>query len=341
MRIAVDTHGSAEYKNFIFETFKKITADHPEHTFIFIFDKSPDSSFIFSENLIAEVVGRSSITLLSQLKFTSILKRYKADVFVTGEAVKSNVPQCLIAFDNITHKSLNQADTVITTSEFYKKELIGKYKADENKIEIVCNGVSDIFQPIAFEERESIKEMYADGNEYFLFTGEMDEKDGLLNLLKAFSIFKKRQKSSMQLMLAFRQSASKEFLQNLQSFRFKDDVKVLQNINEENLPHITASAYVLINPFSYKYFSIPPLEAMKCHVPVITSDKGGLPESCGNAALYTNADDINDIAEKMMLIFKDENLRTDLINKGKEQIKKFSWDRTAKQLWQAIIKTAG
>src|ERR1035437_3170042 len=217
MVIAVDIRFTEEYKNFIFETFKRITTPHLTHSFIFIFNKPFDPSFIFSENIMPVIVKQQNISLLNDLKTSSILKKYKADVFVTTQSLlRTNVPQCLIAWDKFTSKSLKKAQVIVTGSEFSKKEIIENYKIDKNKIDAVYKGVDEIFQPIIFEEKEKIKEQYADGNEYFFtclpagrFTGTIKRENNLLNLLKAFSVFKKMQKSNMQLLIASKTEISK------------------------------------------------------------------------------------------------------------------------------------
>src|ERR1035437_11035787 len=194
MVIAVDIRFTEEYQNFIYETFSRITAQHPQHSFIFIFNKPFDPSFIFSENIIPIVVQQTKISLLSQFsdhKISSLLKKHKADVFVTTQSLlRTNVPQCLIAWDKFTSKSLKKAQVIVTGSEFSKKEIIENYKIDKNKIDAVYKGVDEIFQPIIFEEKEKIKEQYADGNEYFFtclpagrFTGTIKRENILLNLL--------------------------------------------------------------------------------------------------------------------------------------------------------------
>src|SRR5438128_786552 len=105
MVIAVDIRGTDEDKNFIYQIFKRITKEQLQHSFIFIFDNHADPSFKFSQNVITEVIQPSKFSLLSKFsssnKISSLLKKYKADVFITSLPIKIKVPQCLIAFDNL------------------------------------------------------------------------------------------------------------------------------------------------------------------------------------------------------------------------------------------------
>ncbi len=373
MIIAVNTRSLLKddekgYLNFIFECFSRITRQQTPHTFIFIFDRQYDSSSIFSKNVIPVISGpKFSITLLlwfwSNIKIPLILKKYKADVFVSSDGFCSpftQVSQLIIMHDKtlyypdsfkeknsflkkiISASSFKKANIICTWSEFSKKDISKTYKIDERKIEVVYTGVSDLIKPVEYGEREKIKDQYADGNEYFVFIGVIQTEKNLIDLLKAFSIFKKRQKSSMQLLIVNANNLVKnEFAKNLRLFKFREDVKLLEHLSQIEIVRITAAAYVTIYLSLVKALHMHLIVAMKCNVPVITSNTYAIPEICGDAALYVNYDDHNDIADKIMLIFKDETLRAELILRGKNQAKKFSWENTSSLLWQSIVKSTG
>ncbi len=341
--IAVDIRfAGIGYQNFIHQTFLRITKQYPQHSFIFIFDKPYDTSFIFSKNIISVIVKKVGIPLLSQIaadnKVSSLLKKYKADVLITAKCLlHTKVPQCLIFNKDLSEKNLKKTKAIVTSSAFFKQNIITKYKIDEEKIHVIYPGVNENFQPIGFKEREKVKEEYTDAKEYFLYKEENGFENNLYNLLKAFSIFKKRQKSNIQLLISTETILQHKFLEQLNLYKFKDEVKVLVDIRKSELAKITAGAYAIICSTSNNYF-IPLLEAMKCSVPVIVPNAGAFPEICGDGALYVNPNDHKDIAEKMMLIFKDEKIRSELIEKGKAQIKKFSWDIAAAKVWEIIEK---
>jgi glycosyltransferase involved in cell wall biosynthesis len=105
--------------------------------------------------------------------------------------------------------------------------------------------------------------------------------------------------------------------------------------------HVLGSAYAMVYPSLFEGFGLPVPEAMRCEVPVITSANSSMQEIAGAAALYCDPSDFNDIADKMMLLYKDENLRRKLIRQGKEVAVAFTWDRSAKALWQTILKAVG
>lgn len=144
----------------------------------------------------------------------------------------------------------------------------------------------------------------------------------------------------MQLLVANSFASKNEFAQSLRLFKYREDVKLLGHLSQTELAKIIAASYVVIYLSLLKLLYTPIIKAMKCNVPVITSDTYDIFEIFGEAALYANCDDHKEIAEKIMLIFKDEILRTQLIVKGKELADKFSWANTSLQLWGSILKTA-
>ena len=343
MIIAVDIRFEIEnYRNFIFQTFGRIFKKNPQHSFLFICNDTYNSSIIFSDNVIHVVVKSAKVPLLSQVlkdkKVAAVLKKYKAEVFITPTFISvTNVPQCLIYNKNVSANTLNKVKAIVTPSVFSKNNIIEKYKINPDKMDVVHPACDEDFKPVDFIEREKIKEDYAGGNEYFFYKEENTSLDNLLNLLKAFSLFKKRQKSNMHLLIASQYQINPSFLNQLNLYKFKNAVKIFNSISKSELTKITAGSYAAIyfNSNNF-YFSAP--EGFQCDVPVITNDTEVCREICDDAALYVNSAENRDIGEKMMLIFKDEKLRSALIDKGKQQAKKYIWDTAAEQLLQSIEK---
>ena len=354
------------YGNFIFECFSRLAKKYPEHTFLYIFDREFDEKFITSGNIIPVIAGPSARhPLLWQYwynyKVSALLRKYKADVFVSPDgfcSLRTRVPQCLVLHDlafihypqfinkshlrfynKFTPKFLQKAKSIATVSQFSKADVCKQYKIAEDKIDVVYNGVSKKFKPLNQEEKDAIKESYSEGKEFFLFTGSIHPRKNIMNLLKAFSIFKKRQKSNMQLLIAGRLAWGYEgFTNSLKSYKYRKEVKLLGYLPKEVLAEITASAYALVYPSFFEGFGVPPLEAMQTGVPVIASNAGSIPEVCGGAAIYIDPGKIEDIAEKMMLLYKDEVQRNDLIEKGKIRARLYSWEKTSHLLWLSILK---
>jgi glycosyltransferase involved in cell wall biosynthesis len=351
------------YGNFIFETFSRITKSHPQHTFIFIFDRPWHTSFLFSENVIPVATGPQAKHpaqwyIWYNIKIPGVLKRYKADVFISPDgfcSLATKIPQCLLIYDlaflhdhasmnkshflfykKFTPRFIKKSKIVFTVSEFTKAQITQQYPLDADKIKVVYEGSNENFRPVSVEEREEVKTKYAGGNEYFIYTGEIGSNKNLVNLLKAFSAFKKRQKSNMQLLIAGKPGFKyDEFMEDLRLFRFKEEVKLLDHLLQQQLAKVTASAYAMVYPLRLG-FGTQVLQAIKSAVPVITSPRSAMAEICGDAALYADPENFRDIAIKMMLIFKDENLRKALIERAIINARKYDWNTTAGLLWNAI-----
>lgn len=369
MLIAVNTRfivtGQLEgYGYFTKEVFFLLAHNHPEHQFIFFFDRPFDTSLVFPKNVTPVVVPPKARHALSfrwwfDVKIPLALKKYKADVFVSPDGFCSlitKVPQVVVIHDlafihhpkfiptihrifykRYTPLFLKKASVVATVSEFSKNDIIDQYHVDEQKIINVSSAAKTIFQPVEWDEKEAIKTEYADGCEYFIFVGGIHPRKNLLNLLKAFSLFKKRQRSNMKLLVAGRMAWDYDKItEKMETYKFRQDVKLLGYMGEAALAKLVAAAYALVFPSYFEGFGVPILEAMQSHVPVITSNTSSMTEIGEEAALYADPTDAADIADQMKRIFTNENLRSQLVEKGKLVAAKYSWQRTSELMWQAI-----
>lgn len=371
MKIAVNTRFLLKeylegYGYFIYETFKRITAAHPEHEFIFIFDRPYDQRFVFGSNVKAVVTGPPARhpllwKLWYDIKIPALLRKYKADVFVSCDgfcSLGTKVPQCLMVHDlaflhypslipkshllyykRYTPKMLAKAKAITTASAFSKNDIIDQYGVSADKINVVYNAAKEIFVPLTDEEKQATKAKYTGGKEYFIYAGAIHPRKNLVNLLKAFSLFKKRQQSSMKLVLTGRLAWKYDsFVKNLKTYKYRDDVVMTGYVGEEEIKKLIGSAYAMVYPSLFEGFGVPVLEAMQSDVPVITSLNSSMQEIAKEAALYADPESPADIAEKMMLLYKDEKLRSQLIEKGRLNSREYNWNQAAEHLWQSIEK---
>jgi glycosyltransferase involved in cell wall biosynthesis len=370
MRIAVNagsfkSHESGNELTSVFEVFLQLAASHPTHTFIFIFNKPFSEEFNFPQNVTPVVLERKTdrplqLKIWYNFKIPIALKKHKAEIFISEKIIslKTKIPQILISPDlafiyqpsffskkslrfykKNTNRFFDKANEIVVSSLFFKNEIIERYKINEAKIKVVYPEISDDFKKLDIEEKESIKEKYADGNEYYIYKGIISPQQNLLNLLKAFSFFKKRQKSKMQLIiLGSRGTKYVDFIESLRLFKFNKEVKVLENLHAAETAKIVASAYAMVNVPAYLNSPQPVLEAMKSEIAVIASPVQIIKEFCGDAALYAEPGNYKDIAEKMMQIFKDEQMRTQLIEKGSTRMKSFQGKRDPDFLFSIIEK---
>ena len=126
-------------------------------------------------------------------------------------------------------------------------------------------------------------------------------------------------------------------LQSLKTYKYRQDVILTGYLEETELVKLMSACYAFIYPSVFEGFGVPVIEAMKCQTPVLTSANSSMQEIAEDAALYFNPADYQDIADKLMLIYKDENKRAQLVEKGKHVADRYSWDRTANLLWHSIL----
>lgn len=372
MRIAVNTRllmkGKLEGVGwFAHQTLSRIVHLHPEHQFIFFFDRVFDPSFIFGDNVLPVVLNPQArhpflYYWWAEQMVPGALKKYEADAYFSPEGLgclHTNVPTCITIHDlAYAHYPLHmdrlhrwhyakfypkyaaKAKRIVAVSEYTKKDIVKQFGVEEDKIDVVYNAGHAAYQPLPFDAREKIKEKYTGGNEYFLFTGAIHPRKNIINLLKAFVKFKRRQHSNMKLLMVGRMAwQTTEIEEAKNKMPFKEDVIWTGYMDVSELAKITASAYAMVYPSLFEGFGIPIVEAMECEVPVIVSDTSSMPEVGGKAALLVNPESPDDIADKMSAIYKDENLRNRLIAETSLQKQKFNWDQSAAKLWDSIMKT--
>ena len=288
------------------------------------------------------------------------VKKYRPDlVMTTGgvtAAARMQVPQCVwmtagtdkrpekknvtAVYSKRLAATLQSAQVVFSFSEKQKASLIG-YAADEQvagKI-LVVPPVADKFLPLPPGEKEQLKERYAEGKEYFLtaVSGAADKE--VVDLLKAFSLFKKRQRSNMQLVLAGGNPALDRVLAGrLATYKYRQDIHWTRHPPEQEWGRLATASYAIVAPFERDSLGIHILNAWKAGVPVITTttDSACLPDITG-AVLYAQPGDPASLAGQLMLIYKDESLRNSLIAEGTQHGQSFSWDRSAAGIWAGIL----
>ncbi len=371
MRIAVNTRlllkGKLEGIGwFTYQTLERIVRDHPEHDFIFFFDRPYDPLFVFAPNVMPVVVhpqARHPVLFYIWFEWSIpyLLRKYKIDLFLSPDSFMSlstRVPTCLVIHDlafehypehfvlaqrvywrHFSPLFAHKAARIATVSTFSKNDLIKCYGISESKIDVVYNGAHDEYRPLTYDEREAVKKQYTGGCEYFVFAGALHPRKNIVNLLKAFVLFKQRQYTNMKLVIAGRPAWKYEEVEEMKAtMPFKDDVIWVGYMNVDELSKLTGGAYALVYASLFEGFGIPILEALQCDVPAIVSNTSSMPEVAGDAALLADPSDPEDIAAKMHLLYKDEALRKKLIVNARIQIRKFSWESSAQKLWDCMMK---
>jgi glycosyltransferase involved in cell wall biosynthesis len=237
-------------------------------------------------------------------------------------------------------KFAHQATRIATVSEFSKQDVCKTYQIEETKIDVVYNGPNENFIPLITSEQTKIKEQYTDGYDYFLFIGTLHPRKNLINLFKAFELFKTTTNSPKKLLIVGRKMWWTPEIENtLNNLSVKNDVLFAGRVNKEELYKITASAYALTYVPIFEGFGIPLVEAMSCGTPVISSNITSMPEVVGDAGILVSPFSVDEIANAMIRMNDEHCLRSKLSEKSLIQAQKFSWQKTADLLWNSIQKT--
>jgi glycosyltransferase involved in cell wall biosynthesis len=371
MRIAVNTRllqkGKLEGIGwFTFETLIRMTQNHPEHEFIFIFDRPFEPSYIFAENVTPVVIGPPArhpllFYIWFDFQIPKVLKKYKADLFLSPDgylSLRTKVPQLAVIHDiNFVHrpedlpwliakyynfffpKFARIAKRIATVSFYSKEDIARSFKIDYDKIDVVYDGINQIFEPLLEKEKTKIRKKYTGGCEYFLFVGALHPRKNVSGLLKAFDDFKSDTDNNIKLVIVGGEMhKTGDIFETFENMLFKNDVVFTGRVTTDDLHDIVGAALALAFVPFFEGFGIPVVEAMSAGVPVICSNTTSMPEVGGNAVIYADPMKIAQITDALIKLASDKELRKHLIEKGFEQKNKFSWDETSHLLWQSVKK---
>ncbi|NLL27481.1 MAG: glycosyltransferase family 4 protein [Bacteroidales bacterium] len=372
MRIAVNTRLLLPNKLdgigfFTYETLKRITKANPEHEFYFIFDRPYSEEFIFSDNVIPVVAHPQARHpylwyLFFEYSIPRKLKKIKPDLFLSTDGwipTKLNIKTVNVIHDlNFVHFPdfikpvlyrhyfkrffplfAKKPDRIVTVSNFSKQDIVKTYNIPADKIDVVFNGSDERYKPVDEKTKNIIKEKYTNSSEFFLFVGTIHKRKNLDNIFRAFDLFKQKNESNFKLVVVGQKKWWKGDIEDsFNSMQYKDDVIFLGRVEIEELHKITASAFALLYVSLFEGFGIPILEAFNAETPVITSNVSSMPEVAGDAAMLVNPNSVDEIAMAMDILYKNEDIRNMLIERGRVRKEMFSWENTAKSLWKTIDK---
>jgi len=373
MKIAVNTRLLIKGKlegigRFSLEILSRLAASHPEHQFIFIFDRKPSGEFVFGSNVKPVVVGpQARHPILWYLFFEygvyKVLKKEKPDVFFSPDgwiSLRSKVPTLNTIHDlnfeehpeflpryivkyyrRFFPRYAKNATRLLTVSEYTKSDISKRYGIDSAKIDVVYNAANDSFKKLSPDQIERVKVKYTGGKDFFLFVGLIHPRKNLYNQLKAFDHFKRETESDYKfLIVGDKYSSTPELDELLKNSDYSSDILFTGRLSIHALVDVYGAAFALMYVSYFEGFGIPIAEAFMAEIPVITSNRTSMPEVCGEGGLIVDPDDYHAISEAMLALHNSKDLVKRLVENGKKQSLKFSWERSAKQVMDALMKTA-
>jgi hypothetical protein len=240
-----------------------------------------------------------------------------------------------VAYKIVIQSAIKRARMIIAVSQFTKDDIISQFKINPKKIKVTYEGVASFL--LARKEKNIFNDKkvllgYNINKPFLLYVGNAYPHKNLEGLIKVFSSLREKN-GDLLLVLVGKQDY---FYSRVEEFTKKYWPKTSPIIfpgfvPDEELAILFKNAIAYIFPSFYEGFGLPPIEAMAHGCPVVSSNKSSLPEILGEAAIYFNPEDEKEMSWQIERIINDRKLRQDLVEKGYEQIKKYSWERCAKE----------
>lgn len=238
--------------------------------------------------------------------------------------------------------SIRKAKATIAVSNRIKEDLVDFMPYTRDKIVVIYEGVERNFTKVEEETKIALfREMYNLKEKIILYLGNTRPHKNLPRLIRAFGKFVSQPDIGCKLVIAGEKDKNFLVLENLANeLGLSNKIVFLDHLSQEELVLLMNAADIFVFPSLYEGFGLPPLEAMACGTPVIASNIASIPEVVGDAAVLVNPEDEHAIASAMLLLLTDDSLRRELIKKGYQRIRRFSWNDVAKKtlgVYQQVI----
>lgn len=369
MHIAVDATHIEDALFEVEELFVFIAKNYPQHrvtiyTKKIITDYTTAQKNLSYSRLIGTFKSFYSYWIYYWFRLSKEIKRAKSDVLINVNSItasETSIPQILLNTDRLyklnnhrlykLHSKVRRvfaktcfraAKAVVVFSEIDKDKLATENKEAVNKINLIKPFLSRPFEVLEWQQREDIKDKYSQGHEYFVFTENPYLPSNLINILRAYSNFKKWQKTGMKLVLL--QQVAGQFDQHkekIDTYKYRRDLLVVEDLSGTTWHEVISAAYCILllqKPESYQKGL---LEAMNAEVAIIASPLQTTEEIVAEGALLAEPDNHEELTNQMKLIFKDEQLRSRKISEAKQRAAYFAIEKAAAEMVQLIEQTVG
>lgn len=320
------------------------------HRFVLYSDKSFDKNLNFPDNVVFKILKMpylwTQIRLGLHMIFSKpeslfipahvlpVLSYPKNSTVMIHDVAFEFFPQAYPSFHKkylrfTTKYAIKHAKKIIVPSKNTFHDLMRFYKIDSKKVYIVPHG----FEPI-----QNISQNKVFNFPYFLFIGRLELKKNILGILKAFDLFKAENRSHHKLVLSGDFGFGKEAIKEaINKHRFKNDIVLTGWVDENKKHDLLAGAEIFLFPSLYEGFGFPILEAQSYRVPLITSCISSMPEVAGDGAVLVNPHNHEEIKDAMARIINNKELRDGIVESGRENLKRFSWENCARKTLEVIV----
>jgi glycosyltransferase involved in cell wall biosynthesis len=361
MRIAVIEHAEAgDYAEYISSLINEKAAEHNYQIKTWSNSVPAFQQQVAADAVIYIYIESTSPLLLSWLynvKIPSILKKTKAEIVIDLNGVASakiKIPQYIIAADFIFNhekqqltslekfavKHLNESVKNAGNIFAYTKRNLNAGGLKQDALHSILFSAPAIFKTYEWHDKLMIKAQHADNKEYFIAVIEDDAVNDFVLLLQAFSKFKKWQQSNMQLLILPKYEVlGAAITEKHKTYKYREDVRLIENIEEKTIAAIFASTYALVHVTENKPHLLILSIAMQCSLPVISFIDNDVSEYAAGAVLFCTEKNADALGNTIIQLYKDENLHTQLKQKAQQQAVILNREVFANKLWQ-LLETA-
>ncbi|MEN9333674.1 MAG: hypothetical protein RLY35_854 [Bacteroidota bacterium] len=367
MKIAINTRllkpGKLEgIGRFTLEILIRLIQRHPEHQFHLLFDHYnysliPKSNNVFCHTLFPPARRPWLFDWWFDFSVPRLLKKINADIFVSPDghgSLRCPCPQLNVIHDlNFIHypellpkkyatywnrhtRALVKKTTrIATVSEFSKQDIHQSFGIAQQDIDVLCNGTNPDWGPIDQAHQGKIRATFTDGQPYFIFIGSLHPRKNLSRILEAFHLFKKVHPEYHLMVVGaamFNQDAP-ETLKHL------TDVHWMGRRDGDELMTLLGASSGLVMVSLYEGFGIPIIEALQCDVPVLAANNSSMPEIGGEAILYANALNVEDIAHHMGILSHFDTHHQAWHKAKNEILTRYTWEKATDLFWHSIQQT--
>ena len=356
MRIVIDArmiqpgtmHGIARY---VYNLIQGLTTQGRSHEFFVVVNQnSPLYETKWPSHISLVPINANWIGFSEQWELSRVLRDVKADLFHAPSFVAPLFCPCklVMTIHDLNHLVLPQfytplhqfyyqvfvrrcirmSEFILTVSNFSKREIVENLRVPEEKVFVTYNGVSESYRPVEDQEQlRYVRDIYELPEKFIFCVSNNKPHKNVHNLVRAFC------HANIEMPLVLASPVDPKIIRMAEAFGKKHLIYFSKFIEEKHLPSVYSMTHLFVYPSTYEGFGLPPLEALACGAPVVVARSSSLPEVVGQAAIFTNPHDYQDIAKALERGLNDVELRAQLRKSGIEHATKFSWsDMTMKTL---------
>ncbi len=291
---------------------------------------------------------REQFKWVTKLKSKGLLHvpHYNAPLFYPGQMITTVHDICHLAqkqffpgvmkriySNQFLQQVLKRSNHIITDSNFTKSEIIKYFGTPEEKIHVIYLGVDSIFKPLPYDVTQKVLDFHGLPKEYILFIGNIKPHKNILGLLTSYKIALEQNPDLPPLVILGQFKNLITGIPNLKEIikdkTFQSNIIFTGYLPTKDLPAIYSRAMLFLFPSFYEGFGLPPIEAMACGAPVITSNVSSIPEVLEDAAVMVDPYDSDMIADRILTLASDTQMQEDYRQRGIKHVEKFSWEKSA------------